>query len=411
MLLVRSEELRFGAVVPTLPALKETDLHQWQLLRVFGEQVGALAAERGVAASWADPRRHLLYGQYLSLFLFGLLNPVLRTVRALSAASELKRVQEEVCGQRVSLGSFSEAQALVDPAFLETLFGRLAKEFHGGAPQDPREAVLYWLAQDSSLWRALPRMSWALYGGGRAGAPNQAVRLHVGFHLLDDHPVDAQVTAGRLCERKAWKQRWQRGAAYVGDRYYGEDYRLLDELRACGGHFVIRLCDQALVEVEEELAVSAEDQAAGVRRQAWVHLGRDTRWRGGRVRVVWVETATAGTLRLVTNLEPQTLSAELVARVYRRRWQIECFFRWVKCVLGCRHWLAESLAGVSHQLYLALIAAVLLQQVLGRRPNQRMFELIQLYQLGVATMEELLRGLRREVERMDARLAKRCRNS
>ena len=124
-----------------------------------------------------------------------------------------------------------------------------------------------------------------------------------------------------------------------------------------------------------------------------------------------VETPTAGTLRLATNLDLETLSAELVARVYRRRWPIECFFRWVKCVLGCRHWLAESPAGVSHQLYLALIAAVLLQQALGRRPNARMFELLQLYQMGVATLEELLAGLRREADRMDARLAARCKNS
>ena len=71
----------------------------------------------------------------------------------------------------------------------------------------------------------------------------------------------------------------------------------------------------------------------------------------------------------------------------------------------------ESPAGVSHQLYLALIAAVLLQQALGRRPNARMFELLQLYQMGVATLEELLAGLRREADRMDARLAARCKNS
>lgn len=399
--------------MPELPPIAEADLQQWRLLESFGARVAELAIERGVAASWADPRRHLLHGQYLSLFLFGLVNPVLRTVRALCAASALGRVQREVCGERVSLGSFSEAQSLVDPAFLEALFGRLADEVHGPPPKDPREAALYWLAQDSSLWRALPRMEWALYGGGRAGAPNRAVRLHLGFHLLEDKPAVAQVSTGQLCERKAWRQNWQRGAAYVGDRYYGEDYALFEELSAHGCRFVVRLCEQAAVEIEEELLVDAADHAAGVRRQAWVRLGADprVRQRCGRVRVVWVETPTAGTLRLVTNLDPQTLSAELVARVYRRRWQIECFFRWVKCVLGCRHWLAESPAGVSHQLYLALIAAVLLQQALGRRPNARMFELIALHQMGVATLEELLAGLRSEAERMDARLAARRKNS
>lgn len=389
--------------------IAESDLRQWRLLETFGARVGELAAERGVKASWADPRRHLLHGQYLSLFLFGLVNPVLRTVRALCAASRLERVQREVCGQRVSLGSFSEAQSLVDPAFLEALFGRLSDELQGPPPKDPREAALHWLAQDSSLWRALPRMDWAVYGGGRAGAPNRGVRLHLGFHLLQDKPAVAQISVGALCERKAWRQQWQPGAAYVGDRYYGEDYALFHELQAHGCHFVLRLCDAAAVAVEEELALDDADRSAGVCRAAWVRLGADarTRARCGRVRVVWVETPTAGTLRLVTDLPTETLSAELVARVYRRRWQIECFFRWVKCVLGCRHWLAESPAGVSHQLYLALIAAVLLQQALGRRPNQRMFELLALYEMGVATLEELLAGLRREAAAMDARHAAR----
>ena len=165
--------MRLDAGVPELPPIREAELRQWRLIEAFGARVAELAAQRGVAASLSDPRRHLLYGQYLSLFLFGLVNPVLRTVRALCAASALGRVQREVCGQRVSLGSFSEAQSLVDPAFLEALFGQLAGEVHGPPPKDPREAAFYWLAQDSSLWRALPRMEWALYGGGRVGAPNR----------------------------------------------------------------------------------------------------------------------------------------------------------------------------------------------------------------------------------------------
>jgi hypothetical protein len=390
-----------GGVPRVQPAIGEVDLGQWGLIKVFGERVAELASKRGVAASWADPRRRLEHGQYLSLFLLGLVNPVVRTMRALCAASALERVQREVCGHRVSLGSFSEAQSLVDPAFLETLFGQLARELKGPPPKDPREAALYWLAQDSSLWRALPRMDWALYGGGRAGSPNRAVRLHLGFHLLEDKPVVAQVSTGKLCERKAWRQKWQSGAAYVGDRYYGEDYGIFQELSAKGCHFVLRVCSNAVVQVQEELSVNEQDRKAGVIRQAWVRLGVDgrVRRRCARVRMVWVQTPTAGTLQLVTNLVPEVLSAELVARVYRRRWQIECFFRWVKCLLGCRHWLAESPSGVSHQLYLALIAAVLFQHALGQRPNQRIFELIRLYQMGVATLDELMKGVKSEVDR------------
>lgn len=47
-----------------------------------------------------------------SLMLFGLFNPVLDSMRGLCAASRLRRVQEEVCGRKVSLGSFSAVKGL-----------------------------------------------------------------------------------------------------------------------------------------------------------------------------------------------------------------------------------------------------------------------------------------------------------
>jgi IS4 transposase len=97
------------------------------------------------------------------------------------------------------------------------------------------------------------------------------------------------------------------------------------------------------------------------------------------------------------------LAAGDVARLYQHRWQVELFFRWVKCILGCRHWLAESPQGAAIELYLALIAALLLQLYTGQAPNRRMMELIQFYLLGVATLDELERGL--DAER--ARIARR----
>jgi len=147
--------------------------------------------------------------------------------------------------------------------------------------------------------------------------------------------------------------------------------------------------------------LSAEDRAAGVVRQAWARLGKDERKRSGRLRVVWI-TGENEPVLLVTNLSPESLSAALVSRLYRQRWKIELFFRWVKCILGCGHWLAESEGGVTIQIYLALIAALLLQLYAGRRPTQRMMELIRFYLLGWARGDELERGLaqyRRELER------------
>ncbi len=70
--------------------------------------------------------------------------------------------------------------------------------------------------------------------------------------------------------------------------------------------------------------------------------------------------------------------------------------------------LAESERGVAIQIYLALIAAVLLQLYVGHRPSKRMMELIQFYLLGVATLEELTAGLHREFQRRAARNKKRA---
>jgi IS4 transposase len=151
----------------------------------------------------------------------------------------------------------------------------------------------------------------------------------------------------------------------------------------------------AVVTVLEERTVSAADRAAGVTRQAWVRLGARAGHQSPRMRLVWVQ-ADGHSLRLVTHRPPTELPAELVALLYRRCWQIERFFRWIKCLLGCRHWLAESPEGVPLQLYLALIAALLLQLYTGQRPNRRMLELIQFYLSGVATLDELIAGLERE---------------
>src|SRR5215210_2299749 len=379
-------------VARVAPNFSEKDLQQWKLIADFRACLVPLLGSAPLDSSWSDPRRRLECADYLCLFLFALVNPVVATLRGICAATQLQRVQEEVSSHYASLGSLSEAQHLLDPALLEPLIESLGAQIHGPLPADPRAAWQEWFARDSSLFAALPRMAWAHYGGGQArasGAPHRAVRLHVSFHLLDDKPARAHVTAGRVCERKSLRQQLERGATYVGDRYYGEDYKLFAELEKKGCSFVLRLRDEAVLQVEEELSLREEDGAAHVSRDAWVRLGRHERDRTARLRVITIQSATAGALRLVTNIPPEELSAAQVGAMYRRRWQIEGFFRWVKCVLGCRHFLAESERGVTLQLYLALIAGLMLHLLLGRRPNKRLMERLRFYLLGWASAGEL----------------------
>ena len=391
---------------PPLP-FTEKELRSWRLLEDFRNALATALLAQPEAVRRPSPERLALVADYLSLFLFGLFNPVVRTARALTAATSLARVRREVSGRTLSQGYFSECQDFVEPALLERVFTDLAAGLTRADAADPRLRDRPWLARDGSLFRALPRMAWALYGGGNAGSPNRAVRLHLSLHLGDDKPVRAQVRRGKDCERAVWQESWQPGDAYVGDRYFGQNYRLLDELRQRDGVSVLRLREAAVITVEEELAVTSADQQAGVVRQAWARLGERPDPPPQRVRVVWVRATDGTELVLVTNLGPDALPAELVSLLYRKRWQIELFFRWFKCVLGCGHWLAEGPRGAAIQLYLGLIAAVLLQLYTGRRPTKRMHELIQCYFLGWASLEELTRGLQRELARRPRAAAKK----
>jgi len=377
--------------------LTEKDLKNWKLLQVFEQAVQRVFSTATLHPTFADPVRQLGYRPYLSLFLFGLFNPVVQSMRGLCALTELKRVQQEVCTGAVSPASFSEMQHVLDPDLLRQVFGEVVKETAGNPQADVRLLHLNLIAQDGSLWRALPRMAWAEYGVGRKGDA-KGVRLHLRFHVTEDKPVDARINRGRDCERQALRQMCVPGQTNVGDRYYGEDYQLFGEIDQAGAFFVIRIKEDAAVQMEEELPLSPEDQAAGVVRHAWVRLGARLKKRSMRLRLVEIHAGDQHLL-LVTNLTVDKASAELVGLIYRRRWSIELFFRWIKCILGCRHFFAESPEGVAIQLYLALIAALLFQHYSGRRPNRRQMELIQMYLLGWATAKEVIALLEKQTPR------------
>jgi hypothetical protein len=378
---------------PSRPSkeLTERDLHNWRLLDAFQDAVERVFSGRKLPATFREPLRELSYGPYLSLFLFGLFNPVIESMRGVCAISALPRVQEDVCGAKISPASFSEMQHVLDPLLLREVFQDLVARTNPQQKPDPRLAHLNLIAQDGSLWRALPRMVWAEYGVGPKGEAN-GVRLHLRFNLVEGKPQDATVQRGKSCERQALRQMCVPGQINVGDRYYGEDYKLFYDIDHAEGYFVFRLKESAVINPLLELALTQEDKAAGVVRHLWATLGATQATRSIRVRVVEIRVRDHHLL-LVTNLPVEQASAALVGSIYRKRWDIELFFRWIKCILGCRHFFAESPEGVALQLYLALIASLLFQYYSGRRPNKRTMELIQFYLLGWATAEDLIKLL------------------
>lgn len=376
------------------------DSRKWQGFKYFELLDGMLERLRPVGSGRDRAgNRELYFDQYATLMILYFFNPTVTTLRGLRQFTTLEKVQR-LCGVKpTSLGSLSEAARVFDPRALEPIIGELAAKAsrsRGAFPSAKDAALAGLIAVDGSLLPALPRMAWALW----QDATHRAAKLHVAFAVFPGVPVQATVTHGNASERDELRKLVQPGGFYVADRGYA-DYSLFREFDAQGVRFLIRLPENAVFEVQDERALSADDRAAGVVRDVILkRLGtekhnaplkqplRIVQVQGSQPDQVWV---------LCTNA--LDLSADLIALAYHHRWQIELFFRWLKCVLGCRHLLSESPTGVTLQVYCAIIAALLIGLWTGAKPNKRTYEMLCHYFSGWATAEELDRHLRQLQEK------------
>ncbi len=362
-------------------------LHNWKLLERFRREIVPVLERAPRNSSEQDERRTLLAEDYFSAYLFSMLNPTITSMRALCHASHCDKMRQ-VCSRPLSPASFSAAQHVFGPDILDRVVRSLCRQALGrcqGGDARTRQALKALTAVDGTLLRAVPRMDWA-----RSAGPSWAVRLHLHFSVFDQVPEAWAVTAGTFCERKVFGQAVKPGSMIVADRYFSQSYSLLKELQDQKVDFVFRLNDTSFMEpAGPTRALSAQDRKAGVVWDCQMHLG--VRGKGPVLRVVRIESGREVFLLVTTR---QDLSAELIGLIYRQRWQIELFFKWLKTILNCRHWLAESPQGVTIQIYCVLIAALLLMLWTGQRPNKRAVESLRLYWSGWATEAELIKLLR-----------------
>ena len=340
--------------------------------------------------------RNLFYDQYALLLLLYFFNPTITSLRGLQRTTDLSKVQH-LGIQRTSLGSLSEAQQVFDAALLEKVIAALVSRLPASPSSAGPTALLPLVAVDGSLLPALPRMAWALWQDNR----HRAAKLHVAFSVFKANPIAVSVTAGIGSERTELRRFVQPGGFYVFDRGY-TDYDLFQELHDLPCSFVGRVKANVAYEVGTESPLTEAAQAAGVVRDVQLRcLGtaHHSPILPQPFRLVWVNTekrranGTVETLILVTNR--LVLDAELIALAYRYRWTVELFFRWLKCVLGCRHLLSQSANGVTFQVYAAIIASLLLSLWIGRAPNKATYEMVCHYLSGWATEEELIAYLER----------------
>jgi Transposase DDE domain len=340
--------------------------------------------------------RQLFFDDYAALILLFFFNPSLGSLRALQQASCLDKVQKKLGCRRTSLGSLSAAARDFDAEPLQAIVGELAQQSLPLTAGKDAELLRGLTAVDGSLLPALPKMAWALW----VDETHRAAKLHLHFDVFKGVPCHATITEGNGNEKKELRAALQAWRLYVIDRGYAE-YRLFQDIIDARSSFIGRIRDNAVYEVVEERPLSADARQAGVVRDRVVNLGCETSGAVFKQPLRVVEVATGKTdsqgrpelLLLASNC--LDLDAAWIALGYKYRWTVELFFRWFKCILGCQHLLSTCQNGVAIQVYLALIASVLIVQWTGQKPTKRTFEMLCLYFQGWASERELIDHLRR----------------
>jgi hypothetical protein len=357
--------------------------------------------------------RKLHMDEYCLLVLLFLFNPVVRSLRAIQQASELRKVQRKLGCLRASLGSLSEATDVFEPERLKEIIAELGEQLQPVA-NDPRLRDVRHVVTlvDGTLLKGLPVLAQAALVDPRAAKVKAKWRLHTQFDLERGVPIRIDLsegnTGGEADERAVLQRALDKGHCYVADRGYAK-FALFNAIVATESSYVCRLRDNSRYDVVEQRTLSDHDVEAGVSLDALVQLG-DTGKPEARpdhpLRLVVVKTtphekrgrsggstgpASNGLLLIATNL--LDLPAWIIALLYRYRWTIEIFFRFFKHTLGCRSLLSHDPVGIEIQTYCAIIACMLISLWTGRKPTLRTYEMICYYFTGLAEEDELLAHL------------------
>jgi hypothetical protein len=294
-------------------------------------------------------------------------------------ARSLRRIED--CGNfqgdlrlgRLARSTTADALAAFDPRLLVPLIDDLRRRIpdldhaDGGLDGITRQIV----AADGTYMTTLCDVAWALHHTKSDGGVQGQVRANV--QLNADNWIPRVLTVSGddgQSEPAAFAADVLPGVLYVVDRNF-VDFGFLGAVLDRGSDFVVRVkSNQPAMTLVQTLPLSAADVEAGVLAEEVVRLsGRDAP--AGLFRCITIaSTDRSGqtqTLRLLTNLPAASVGAHVVGAVYRLRWQIELFFKWLKTWAGMDHLLSTSRNGITTQLYVAVIAVLMMYVQSGYR--------------------------------------------
>lgn len=250
---------------------------------------------------------------------------------------------------------------------------RRACQLYQNDPVDPDFPVIAAALDSSIIHLSLKLFPWAYWGRSRAGA----LKLHTLLAFRGNLPVWSALTEVSIPDVKILDQvPLVAGAYYVMDRAYLDFGRLM-KLQTAGAKFVVRNKRHVRFRVTQSAKV---DKTTGLRCDQTIRLiSKDSKYRyTTRLRRVrfW-DQEEKRTLIFLSN--DFNLPALTICELYRRRWQVELFFKWIKQHLRIRHFFGRSTNAIHCQIWTAictyLLVAIAKKQF---QINKSLYEILQI---------------------------------
>lgn len=213
----------------------------------------------------------------------------------------------------------------------------------------------------STIDLCLSVFPWALFRSTKS-----AVKLHTLLDLRGNIPTFIHISDGKLHDVNVLDILIpEPGAFYIMDRGY-VDFKRLFALTQAGAFFVIRAKNNTRYKRQYSHAINKND---GLRcDQTIVLTGVNTKsnYPQSLRRVKYYDSKTEKTFNYLTN--NFAIPAQTVADLYRYRWQVELFFKWIKQHLRIKSFFGTSENAVKSQIWIAISVYVLVA-IIKKRLN------------------------------------------
>ena len=347
---------------------------------------------------------HLFLGLLLAFF-----DPLARSLRLIEDQGDF---DGRLDLPRLARSTTADALRVFDASHLRPLIEELRQRVPDlqCKDQDLGGIVRQIIAADGTYLTTLADVAWALHHTKSDGKIQGQVRLNVQMDSDSWCPQVLSVSGDDgISEPAAFTADLLSGVLYVMDRNF-LDFGFLACLLEKDNDFVLRVRSNApAVQVLETRTLTAADAEAGVVADQIVHLGGRGAPPGVFRRVTIQTTNRRGkpeTILLLTNLTDPAVAAHVIGSIYRRRWQIELFFKWLKTWARLDHLLSTSRNGITFQFYVAVIGVLMMYLQSGRRVSVYALAVLGRLARGQCTLDEAMATIARrdrEAQRNRAR--------